>query len=62
MDKARFLNDVSLLKKLTPEIWEFRNTIPGVAIPVAGFLGRKTKANVGGRHAWICEEDRQGGP
>lgn len=62
MDKARFLNDVSLLKKLTPEIWEFRTLYQGLQYRLLAFWGRETKAHVGGRYTRFCEEDRQGGP
>lgn len=43
MDKARFLNDISLLKKLTPEIWEFRTLYQGLQYRLLAFWDVKHK-------------------
>jgi len=37
MDKARYLNDISLFKKLTPEIWEFRTLYQGLQYRLLAF-------------------------
>ena len=59
MDKARFLNDVSLLKKLTPEIWEFRTLYQGLQYRLLAFWDVKQKPTlVIATHGFVKKTDK----
>ena len=59
MDKARYLNDISLFKKLTPEIWEFRTLYQGLQYRLLAFWDMHRKPTlVVATHGFVKKTDK----